>query len=149
MNRRAIMQSISDALALRLPGWQANQNVRRKDFTRPAFLLEYVTSTQEDGGLRVVRCTDYFALTLYVETDPYYDSDRGELVDAVSAVMSLFSRTHLLADGRALNLQASGAGSDENQAYIDLQTTYFEARETDEETYQTMDDVQVTIQKED
>ena len=149
MDKAVIMNAISEELQQRFPGWQANVNIKRKDFQRPAFLVSYLTSTQQDNGLNVVLCTDYFEITLYKEVDPYHDTDRPFLLSAVSSALGLFSKTHIIAGDRALNLQASGAGMTDNEAQIDLQTTYFELREAGNTVdYETIEKAEITIKEE-
>ncbi|WP_029502495.1 phage tail terminator family protein [Lachnoclostridium phytofermentans] len=128
-----ILRSINRILADSFPNYTVHINTCPEKFTRPAFLLELVRSSQTDANRTTVDKTVYYTITCFTTVDNRYKSDAEELIDLQEKVLQLFTTQGYVTVGdRAIKVSGSTGGLDIDRAYIDLQFEYFDNR-TDEE----------------
>ncbi len=116
-----------------------------KGLERPALLIQSVASSNQDGNAGLVATTEYFALTLFDTVDNYTNSDTGSLLRLRDKVMHLFRSGYFRVAGRALRVQASNGGRDWDQAFIDLQLSFFEVRDDTPDNTPLMEEIETTV----
>lgn len=114
-----------------------------KGFKRPSLQIQPVTTNWADGNKRLVDTTEYFTLTIHIETDDYGNTAVDPLIDLQGKVMRLFRRGYLSVGGRALRVQAGTGGCDPDKAYVDVQFEYFEIRDDTPDKAPLMEQVSI------
>lgn len=99
-----------------------------KDFVRPSFWIQYVTTSRRDVNRSTVAKTAYFTITCFTQVDEHYEADQEELIELQEEIIQLFSDGFVAVDDRAIKVQSSTGGVDFDRAYIDLQFEYFDDR---------------------
>ena len=118
-------------------------------FKRPSFLLELIRTGEEEGNLETVVRTVYLTITCFEETNDYYNTAVLQMIQTQETVQRLFRSGFLQVEDRAIKVKASAAGSNPNEAYIELTLEYFDDRTDGSPAYETMQELSVTIKKED
>ena len=116
-----------------------------KDFIRPCLLIQPVTTIGRDGSKAVLDITEHFLLTVYDTTDDYDSSDTGRLLDLQLQVASIFRGGYFVVGDRALDVSASTSGRDYDQAYVDLQFTFFDLRGETQENAQPIEHIDTEL----
>lgn len=123
-----IMTGVNTVLVEIAPEYKVYPQRCPKDFKRPSFLIEYVRTSRRDMNKSTVEKTVYLKITCFVEKDAYYRSDTDELAEIQEKIMQAFTERHLTVNDRAIKMQSSTGGFEEDMAFIDLQCTYFDNR---------------------
>ena len=123
-----IMTGINIALVAALPEYKVYPQRCPKDFKRPSFLLEYVRTSRKDINRSTVEKTVYFKITCFIKVDDYYRSEADALSGIQENVTQLFSVGYVNVDDRAIKVQSSTGGFEDDRAYVDLQFQFFDNR---------------------
>ena len=119
-----------------------------QDFARPSFFIQFVQIGRQDRiAYNVLRQTLYFTVTYYAETNEYYRTDKTGMHDVLNAVLMLFRRGNIIVGDRSLNIQATAGGENEQEIYIDLQLDYTDDVQEPTGTDDTMQEVNIQINR--
>lgn len=99
-----------------------------KDFVRPSFWIEYVTTSRRDVNRSTVAKTVFFTITCFAPLDKHNRVNPEELMKFQEDVIQLFADGFLTVGDRAIKVQSSTGGIDDDRAYIDLQFEFFDNR---------------------
>lgn len=123
-----IRDEINKLLVKKYPNLTVYINKVPKDFERPSFLIEYVTSNQDSINKNTLKEQLFYTITYFSTVDEYYNTDKLDLHSVLVKVLKIFRVGYIKIENRAINIKASSGGSNENEIYIDLQLEYFENR---------------------
>lgn len=99
------------------------------NFARPSYYIGAVREVVRTDNKRLVHVTSYFTITyfpLLVKNQEYCSLE--SLIEAQSAVMSVFRPGHLRVGDRAIAVQSSSGGTADDRVYIELQAEYYDDR---------------------
>lgn len=113
-----------------------------KDFERPSFLIEYVTSSQDAINKDILKEQLFYTITYFSNVDEYYNVDKMDLHSVLVETLKVFRVGYINIEDRAIKIKASSGGSNENEIYIDLQLEYFEDRLEESEKYDKMGEIE-------
>ena len=116
-------------------------------FTRPAFLIEYVTTTARDASFGCLDVTQYFTITCFLQVGELHETDTKGILSMQEGVIKLFRKGYLRVKDRAIKVSASTGGRNWDEAYIDIQFQYQDERGIEEER-EPMGEVSTTIKGE-
>lgn len=123
-----IMTGVNTVLVEIAPEYKVYLQRCPKDFKRPSFLIKYVRTNRRDMNKSTVEKTVYLTITCFVGKDTYYRSDTDDLAEIQEKIMQVFTERHLTVNDRAIKMQSSTGGFEEDIAFVDLQCTYFDNR---------------------
>ncbi|MBS6501883.1 MAG: hypothetical protein KH415_09660 [Clostridium sp.] len=123
-----IRDEINKLLVKKYPSLTVYINKVPKDFERPSFLIEYITSSQDQVNKNTLKEQLFYTITYFSTVDEYYNTDKLELHSVLVEVLKVFRVGYINIEDRAITIKASSGGSNENEIYIDLQLEYFENR---------------------
>lgn len=113
-----------------------------KDFERPSFLIEYVTSNQDSISKDTLKEQIFYTITYFSQVDEYYNTDKMDLHSVLVEVLKIFRVGYIEVENRAITINASSGGSNENEIYIDLQLEYFEDRLEEVEEHEKIGEIE-------
>lgn len=119
-----IMLAIAGLLAKAYPDRKVYLDDVPQNFTRPSFLISFVTNTHHDAAFSLIQSTDYFQITIYGTTNEYYDTQSPSMLEDELDVLDLFMPGVITVGDRALHITASGGGRMEAEAYVDVTVEY-------------------------
>lgn len=99
------------------------------NFERPSYYIDAVREVVRSDNKRLVHITSYFTITYFpslVKNQEYCTLEA--LIDAHSAVMSVFRNGYLQVEDRAITVQSSSGGNADDRVYIELQAEYYDDR---------------------
>lgn len=131
-----IRDEINKLLVKKYPNLTVYINKVPKDFERPSFLIEYVASTQDTINKDTVKEKIFYTITYFSKVDEYYNTDKLDLHQILVEILKIFRIGYIKIEGRAITINASSGGSNEDEIYIDLQLEYFEDRLEEIEEYE-------------
>lgn len=112
MDINTVIRAVKARLEEQWPGETVYEDLLPNGFTRPSFLVEFVSLTERDVNAALIRRETSIRITCYTETDAYYDSVRAELNERLNRCIGLFSRGSFAAGDRYLHV-GSAAGTTE------------------------------------
>ncbi|MEA5085100.1 MAG: hypothetical protein VB018_13280 [Lachnospiraceae bacterium] len=142
-----ILNAINRELVKKFPDRTVYIDRIPKNFERPSFLLEFVTTSLNGKNKNTVEVTEYYTITCYEETDRCYNSDTVKLIETQSDVLGIFRVGKLEVLDRCINIKASSSGRDEDIFYIDLQVEYFDERGLEEDESEIAENVIVNYKE--
>lgn len=142
-----ILTALENSMKSTFPGLKVLNRPERQGFKRAAVFIEHIRTSERGDNARLVDCTGYWLITLFPELDEYNDCDRAELLGMQDKALRALRCGHLAAGDRALSLQASTGGSDNDRAYIDIQLNYFDDRGDTADTEPLMSSVHYNIKE--
>lgn len=137
-----IRDEINKLLVKRYPTLTVYIDKVPKDFERPSFLIEYVTSNQNSINKDTLKEQIFYTITYFSEVDEYYNTDKIDMHSVLVEVLKIFRVGYIKVENRVITIDASGGGSNENEIYIDLQLEYFEDRLEEVEGYETIKEIE-------
>lgn len=147
VTQKDILLGLNLKLAIAFPQHTIYVQECPKDFKRPSFLLEYVSTSRKDATRNTIAKTAYFTLACFTPVDKYSRSDMDELSGLQEDTMQLFSDGYVMVGDRAVKVQSSTGGMDLDRAFIDLQFEYFDARTEAADTNPLIASVQTNLQE--
>lgn len=138
-----IMTAINKKLAETFP-YAVYVQRQPKDFVRPSFLIEHIRTSQKDVNRSTTAKTAYFTITCFTPLNKHFDVNMEELLELQETVMQLFAVGFLRVNDRAIKVQSSSGGIDDDRAYVDLQFEYFDDRNDDVDEIPLMGTVMTT-----
>lgn len=148
INSIKIIDEINRLLVEKYPGCTVYIDICPKNFERPSFLIELITTRQGPVNKRTIQETVYYSITCFEKTDDYSNSSTIDLLTVQQNVLNIFRAGYIKVDDRAIEVKASSGGRDFNQAYIDLQFEYYDNRSDDEDTTPKMKEVIMAMKEE-
>ena len=124
-----ILDEINLKLVKEFPNTVIYLDPERDDFERPSFLLEYLTTVQEDINFSTVSREMYFSITGFFPTGNYFEQRQMELIEAQQKILDLFRFGVLTVGHRCLKIQATEAGRYGGEFTVDLKLEFFDDRE--------------------
>lgn len=146
-SRVELMKAVNLALVQNFPQRPVYWNTVPDDFSRPSFLIQYVSGSLNGDNYSLVEQTAYFTITIFEAVNEYSISSQEELLESHDRVLRIFRAGYVPAGERALKVSASSGGIDENQSFVDLQFTFFDTRDLEQPEYQLMQKLYTTIQE--
>lgn len=137
-----IRDEINKLLVKRYPTLTVYIDKVPKDFERPSFLIEYVTSNQNSINKDTLKEQVFYTITYFSEVDEYYNTDKIDMHSVLVEVLKIFRVGYIKVENRVITIDASGGGSNENEIYIDLQLEYFEDRLEDVEEHEKIGEIE-------
>ena len=102
-----ILDAINAVLVKAFPKRPVYVNFCPDDFTRPCFLIEFISSTQTAASYYVNELTVYFTITCYEKVNDYSISNQTDLISIQGKVLAEFSGGVLRVGDRYLKLMTS------------------------------------------
>ena len=133
IKRTDILTAINRLLVEKYPNTPIYIQSCPKDFLRPSIMLETVRISPRDVTHSSVEKTVYITITCFTEEDKYSRLNQEELANMQDSIIEFFSRGYVVVNDRAIKVQSSTGGMNEDEAYIDLQFEFFDNRTDDEE----------------
>jgi len=99
-----------------------------KDFVRPSFWIQHIRTSRRDVNRSTVAKTVFFTITCFAPLDKHNRVNPEELMEFQEDVIQLFADDFLTVGDRAIKVQSSTGGIDDDRAYIDLQFEFFDNR---------------------
>lgn len=123
-----VRDQINILLVNRYPSLTVYINREPKDFERPSFLIEYITSNSDSISKDIIKEKLYYTITYFSEVDEYYNTDKLDLHSVLVEVLKIFRCGYIKIEDRSITVKASSGGSNDNEIYIDLELEYLEDR---------------------
>ncbi len=121
----AVADAIAGVLAGKWPGRTIYRDVCPAKHQRPSFFLQCVKTAFTPESRCLCRFEADYLLTLFDETDAYYEVSAERLLGEQVEVLALFSAPVLAVDGRFPSLLAvAGEGRDPDAAYVTLRVEW-------------------------
>jgi hypothetical protein len=92
-----------------------------KDFIRPSFLIEHVSTDCKDINCKTIIQTIIFNVTCFMEVDSHYDVDLERLMERQTEVLNIFQKGYVSVGDRAVKVKACNSGFSEGEAFVELQ----------------------------
>lgn len=140
-----VRDEINKILVKRYPTLTVYIDKIPKDFERPSFLIEYVTSSQDSISKDTLKEQLFYTITYFSNVDEYYNVDKMDLHSVLVEVLKVFRIGYIRVEDRAVNIRASSGGSNENEIYIDLQLEYFDDRLEESEEYNKVGEIENSL----
>jgi len=121
-----VMTAINKLLVAEYPDDVVYLDTCPQGFERPGFLIEKDTEFIQRRSYRAVEVTEYYTITCYDQVDERHSSPAERVLARQRAVLNLFRKGYLRVENRALKVFAGSGGRDGNEAYVDVQLTYFD-----------------------
>lgn len=138
-----IVNGVCAVIAAAYPGTPIYIEYVMKEFERPSFLVEHISTTktaQTRGTVaKVVRLT----CTCFTPIDQYGNCDQEALLKRQADMDALFDRGKVTVGDRELTVQSSTAGSNIGEAYVELDIEFADDRAETKNTYDEMETVKI------
>ena len=122
------MEGINIALVEAFPDYKVYPKRTPKDFKRPSFLLEYVTTLRKDVSRNTIEKSVFFKITCFIDLDSHRRPDTDNLAEIQEDILQVFECGYVSVGDRAIKVQSSNGGFDDDRAYVDLQFEFFDTR---------------------
>ena len=140
-----ILDAINAVLVKAFPKRPVYVNFCPDDFTRPCFLIEFISSTQTAASYYVNELTVYFTITCYEKVNDYSISNQTDLISIQGKVLAAFSGGVLRVGDRYLKLITSAGGCDASCSFVDMQLSFFDDKLREKTQEELMEEIKISI----